>query len=91
MDDINKLYLGGGFGSYIDVGDAEYIGLIPHDVVGRTSAIGNCALSGAIMMLLSDEYRETGERLARQSTELSLSSSAFFMDSYIENMSFYDE
>lgn len=44
---INKVYLAGGFGYYLDVDAAFEIGLLPESLRGRVRAVGNTALAGA--------------------------------------------
>ena len=60
LADVDKLYLAGGFGNYIDENNAITIGLLP-DVRGRVVKIGNAALAGAAEMLLSRRRREEAE------------------------------
>jgi uncharacterized 2Fe-2S/4Fe-4S cluster protein (DUF4445 family) len=90
-EQIGVLYLAGGFGSYLDPVAAAGIGLIPASLIGKTVAAGNTSLKGAIRLLFSIEERKNLERLLTSAVEISLSSSAYFMDQYIENMPFYEE
>lgn len=45
--EIDKVFLAGGFGYYLDVEAAVAIGLLPADMRGRVRAVGNTALAGA--------------------------------------------
>lgn len=45
--EIEKVYLAGGFGYYLDVEAALAIGLLPERLRGRIQAVGNTALEGA--------------------------------------------
>lgn len=89
-DAVETLYLSGGFGSTIDPAEAAGIGLIPHELAGRTVASGNTSLSGAARMLFSRADRRRAAEIASAATEISLSSSAGFMEEYIEQMPFYE-
>lgn len=60
LDQVDKLFLAGGFGNYINVDNAIAIGLLP-DVGDRVVKIGNAALAGAADMLLSLELRRASE------------------------------
>ena len=60
LADVDKLYLSGGFGNYIDENNAITIGLLP-DVRGKVVKIGNAALAGAAEMLLSRRRRGESE------------------------------
>ena len=86
--DIGTLYIAGGFGSFIDVRSAETIGLIPPGFAAKAVAVGNTAGAGASMVLLSSERRAAAEKLAVASRTVELSSSAAFMDAYVDQMMF---
>lgn len=45
---LQRVYLAGGFGYYLDVDKAAGIGLIPAALQGRCRAVGNASLAGAI-------------------------------------------
>lgn len=49
MQEIDHVYLAGGFGYYLDVEAAFGVGLLPEDFKGKTTACGNTALSGAAL------------------------------------------
>src|SRR5260370_7487013 len=54
--DLDEIYLGGSFGSYLNPESAKIIGLVPPVDVDRIIAVGNSAGEGAKIALLS--YRE---------------------------------
>lgn len=85
---IDKLLLAGGFGSFINVNNAGEMGLIPKQLVNKTVAIGNAAGMGASMILLSKKEMEKSYKIAEESKTLNLSTSAYFMDKYVECMMF---
>lgn len=86
--DIDHLYIAGGFGSYLNLESAADIGLIPPSVLNRTKVIGNAALTGASMMLLQQGLIETTEKLIENTQVVSLEKDPVFMEQYIENMLF---
>lgn len=45
--EINRVYLAGGFGYYLDVKAAFCIGLLPASMHGKVEAVGNTSLAGA--------------------------------------------
>jgi len=51
-DEIDVIYLCGGFGSFLNLSAAETIGLIPKESKSRTVVLGNAAVMGASMLLL---------------------------------------
>jgi len=63
INDVGKIYLAGGFGNFINPENAAAIGLLPW-APEKTVPIGNAALAGARVMLLSQEMRAVAEKLA---------------------------
>ena len=49
VSDIDRLYLAGGFGNYMDPGSAAKIGMIPEKLTSRIVLLGNASLAGARM------------------------------------------
>lgn len=63
---IEKVYLAGGFGYYLDVEAAFAIGLLPGDMRGSVQAVGNTSLEGAFL-IGRDLYRQaTDKRLLEE-------------------------
>jgi uncharacterized 2Fe-2S/4Fe-4S cluster protein (DUF4445 family) len=89
--EIDHLWLSGNFGSSLIVKDAANIGLIPDELVPKSSGIGNCAYGGAVAALFVCKRRKEMEILAAHTKEISLSSSPEFMENYIDQMAFYEE
>ena len=85
-DAISRVYIAGGFGRYIQVADAVLIGMLPDLPHRRFSYIGNSALTGAYIALLSRERRDTLAGIASRITYVDLSSDPRYMDSYIKAM-----
>ena len=63
LDEIEKIYLAGGFANYTNPGAAAAIGLLP-PAADKTVKIGNGALAGAREMVLSQEMRRAAEETA---------------------------
>jgi uncharacterized 2Fe-2S/4Fe-4S cluster protein (DUF4445 family) len=83
-DSIARVYIAGGFGRYIRVTDAVFIGMLPDLPLERFRYIGNSSLTGAYMALLSREHRRRLAEIAARITYLDLSSNPQYMDSYIK-------
>jgi uncharacterized 2Fe-2S/4Fe-4S cluster protein (DUF4445 family) len=81
--DIEKLYIAGGFGRYIDVERAVTIGMLPDLPVDRFQFLGNTSIMGAYYSLLCDRLRFEAEEIAKRMTCLELSVSRSFMDEYM--------
>lgn len=86
-DEVHALYIAGGFGSYLDHGNAVRVGLIPRELGRVTRAVGNAALAGASMLLLSAEERRGAEALAKSAEVLDLSTNPTFSGLFFAGMS----
>ncbi len=87
-DDVDTLYIAGGFGSYLDVKNAGKIGLLPAELTDRVTVLGNAALTGAAMLLLCDELRPACEKLAKETRIVELAANPVFVSEYMERMMF---
>jgi uncharacterized 2Fe-2S/4Fe-4S cluster protein (DUF4445 family) len=56
IEDINVLFLAGGFGNYLNVESAMKIGLIPPGMKDKVISLGNTAGTGAILSLNSESF-----------------------------------
>ncbi len=81
--DIQKLYIAGGFGRYIDVERAITIGMLPDLPVEKFQFLGNTSIMGAYYALLCDRLRHEADEIARRMTYVELSVSRNFMDEYM--------
>ncbi len=90
--DIRHVLIAGGFGAFMDVRSACGIGLLPPAFLDRTKHVGNSAGAGAALAL-DGEQRELLRKVTDECSYLELSSSALFMEKYIECMVFdeYEE
>jgi uncharacterized 2Fe-2S/4Fe-4S cluster protein (DUF4445 family) len=88
VDDIDVVYLAGGFGSFIDRANAIKIGLIPASLAEKVQVIGNAAGTGAVMSLLSEQCIAECDRIANSAEYIELSSSLEFQNAYVDNMYF---
>ncbi len=64
-EDIDRVFIAGAFGNYIDPESAKFLGLIPDVPTEKITFAGNTALAGAKMALLSREVRKTAQKLSR--------------------------
>lgn len=87
-DDVDKVILAGSFGSYMNVDNAHKIGLIPAELKGKVTSIGNAAGSGAVQGLLSKKLFNKASEIKDKIKYIELSVSEEFMEHYIECMSF---
>lgn len=87
-DDIETVYLAGGFGYKIDVNKAVAIGLLPAKLSRKIKAVGNSSLEGAIEYLYCQEAKDRLEQLLKIASEIQLSEEEEFQELYIEHMNF---
>ncbi|MCK9266081.1 ASKHA domain-containing protein [bacterium] len=64
LEDIDKIYLSGGFGNYVNITNGKKIGLIPDVDERKIIKIGNGSLQGAREMLISKERLKLSEEIA---------------------------
>ncbi len=86
-DQIDRLYLAGGFGKKINCRKAVGIGMLPEELADRVTAVGNSSLMGAAMFAADPAVRERMDRVTKISREISLSNHRRFEDLYIDYMS----
>lgn len=88
LEEISSVQLAGAFGSAICASSAIRIGLIPQELLGKVTAIGNAALSGAKMLALNQEELYKSESIVRQIEYIDLASMEEFQETFVENMLF---
>ena len=85
---IKKIFIAGGFGTYLDIDNAVRIGLLPDLERTKFTFIGNSALAGARQILLSYEATKIAHEIARKTTYFELSVDPEYMDEYIAALFF---
>ena len=83
FQDLERIFVAGGFGNYLDVEKAIFIGLLPDVPPERIQFIGNSSLTGSRMALLSRHAFERANTLARQMTYFELSVDPKFYDEFV--------
>jgi len=83
-EDLQALYVAGGFGNYLDVEKALAVGLLPEIPVERIRFVGNTSIAGAKMSALSREALAAAETIAARMTYFDLMNHPTYMDSFIQ-------
>jgi len=83
IEDIEKIILAGGFGSYVDLEKAMTIGLLPEMDTGKITFIGNGSLMGAKMSSLTNRIRRDVVEVTKKMTNFELSDTPSYMDNYV--------
>ena len=87
-EDIDKVYIAGGFGYRLDIESACAIGLIPPRLRDKCTAVGNSSLGGAVKLAARPQDRERLENICALCSELHLALDDEFNKTYIECMNF---
>ncbi|MBN1786755.1 MAG: DUF4445 domain-containing protein, partial [Candidatus Methanofastidiosa archaeon] len=88
FDDIDRLYLAGAFGNYIDIENAVVIGLLPDIPLDRIKSVGNAAGEGAKLSLLSKKKRAEENKVSRMVDYIELASQKNFQDVFVRSLNF---
>ena len=83
MGDIDRIYLAGGFGSYVDLEKAMTIGLFPEIDPDKVRFIGNGSLMGAKISSLTNRIRKDVVEVTKRMTNFELSETLSFMNNYM--------
>lgn len=83
VDYIDRVYIAGGFGNYINITDAINIGMLPDLPAEKYEYVGNSSIQGAMLVLLCREALLEAEELASRMTYIELSVGNLFMDEFI--------
>ena len=85
---IQKVFIAGAFGNYMDAGNACAIGMLPQIDLARMVPVGNAAGAGAQLSALSQqEFYRCGE-IARQTEFLELALHPQFQQTFIRHLDF---
>ena len=88
FDDIDVFYLAGGFGRHLKVDASRRIGLIPDLPDSRIVQVGNAAIEGACIALLSQSRRRELEELVTRVEHCRLETHPKFFDYFVDGCQF---
>jgi uncharacterized 2Fe-2S/4Fe-4S cluster protein (DUF4445 family) len=88
VDQIDRLYLAGGFANYIDVRNAIEIGFLAPVAEDRIIKAGNAAVAGARQMLLSQRRRRGTEEYVKRIDHVELETTPDFFDYFVDGCQF---
>jgi uncharacterized 2Fe-2S/4Fe-4S cluster protein (DUF4445 family) len=83
FEQLDTIYLAGGFGSSLNIPKAIAIGLLPDVDPQKINFLGNSCIMGARMALLSRPVFESAISVSKKMTNIELSKYAPFMNEYI--------
>ncbi|MCD8138877.1 MAG: ASKHA domain-containing protein [Planctomycetaceae bacterium] len=87
--EVDRVFLAGGFGSYLRPESAVIVGLLPEGIpAARVEAVGNASLAGTRLYLLSVTERERADALLGRVEYVELSGRDDFQHAFAEEMLF---
>ena len=88
FDDVDVFYLAGGFGRHLGIEASRRIGLIPNIPDAKIVQVGNAAIEGACIALLSKTKRKELEELVKRVEHCRLETHPRFFDFFVEGCQF---
>ncbi|UCG77600.1 MAG: DUF4445 domain-containing protein [Nitrospirota bacterium] len=86
LDAIEKVYIAGGFGKFLDIEKSIIIGMLPDMPKDKFTFLGNTCIAGTYLALMSEEMRKEIDNIASMMTYIELSVSGRYMDEYMSAM-----
>lgn len=87
-EQINTVFVAGGFGTALNIEKAVMIGLFPKEVKDKIKLLGNSALEGAIDCIIDSQAAEEMQQIAGKAIEKNLAMQEDFQEKYIRYMQF---
>ena len=87
-EQVDRVYLAGGFANAVNVANAMEIGLLAPVPVERVERVGNAAVRGAAGLLLSASRREALDRLIGRMEHVELETEADFFELFVDGCRF---
>ncbi len=88
FDQVDTLFLAGGFGNYINIESAVRIGLIPYQLKDRIIPLGNTSGTGALAALKSVRFDDAMQSVISKSILVELANDEDFAMEFAMNMMF---
>jgi uncharacterized 2Fe-2S/4Fe-4S cluster protein (DUF4445 family) len=83
VEDIDTIYIAGGFGNFLNVQQAVTVGMLPDVPAEKIRFVGNASIAGAKTVLMSRKALETAEKIADSMTYFDLMSHPGYMDEFV--------
>lgn len=88
FDQLDALFLAGGFGNYINIENAVRIGLLPAEMKDKIIPLGNTSGTGAILALKSTKFDSIIQDLLAKTQHIELAEDEDFAVEFAMNMYF---
>jgi uncharacterized 2Fe-2S/4Fe-4S cluster protein (DUF4445 family) len=84
--ELDRVYVAGAFGSYLDPVSMLRIALLPDVPRERVEFIGNAALAGAVLATLSRRHLESAVRVAQEAVRVDMATDESFQDVFVDKL-----
>ncbi|MCL2442798.1 MAG: ASKHA domain-containing protein [Treponema sp.] len=93
LDGYCSVYIAGGLGFYLDLGNAVFTGLLPREFAGdllrkKTTICGNTSLNGAVNSLIDPDFKHRCHEIISRAETIDLTNNKYFTASFEHNMYF---
>ncbi|MBA7476143.1 Na(+)-translocating NADH-quinone reductase subunit F [subsurface metagenome] len=82
LEDLDAVYLAGGFGNFLNVRQAVTIGMLPDVPSEKIQFVGNTSIAGAKTVMLSRKALKAAEKIAKSMTYFDLMSHPGYMEEF---------
>ncbi|NVM01698.1 MAG: DUF4445 domain-containing protein [Candidatus Helarchaeota archaeon] len=83
IENVEKLFIAGAFGNYIDKVNARIIGMFPEIDLNKVIYVGNAAGTGARMCLVSKNAKKIVEEISKKVTYVELGADKDFQNNFL--------
>jgi len=84
MNELERVFIAGAFGNYLDIFAAQVLGMLPDLPQDKFLFIGNGAIVGASIILLSRESAEEARAIASKVKIVELNTVKYFQNEFIK-------
>jgi len=88
LNNIDKIMIAGAFGNYLNIGNAQNIGLLPYFPKEKITFLGNSSLGGARALLLNSDLKNEIFDLVENIEHFSLGADSNFQEYFVDALSF---
>mgnify|MGYP003310043100 CR=1 FL=1 len=88
VEDIEQVYLAGGFGYFLEEEAAIRIGLLPKALKGKVQAVGNSALAGCYAYHFDENAEDKITRIKDITRVINLAHAEGFAETFVNHMNF---
>lgn len=88
LSELDRILVAGAFGSSLDIGNSQALGLLPDVPERKIVFVGNASLAGARRLLLCRSDRAAAESLASRISHVSLATRPDFQDEFVRALEF---